>query len=133
MKSRGTGDLTGLRALVSQNLMFWQLPLGEPALLRAHEPGILYFTYVYVFPCKKYFFIKKSDSIATFIPGDFTDVDREAVEVPVMFENNVEVSTKYYLEKNTHFSLTKNKQKIKFKILQGPFHDGLLRRPRPGD
>ena len=58
--------------MVSENLMQWQLPLVEPVLLRAHD----------------------ADSFATFIPGDFTDVDKEAIEVPVMFQSDVSMSAK---------------------------------------
>ncbi len=72
LKTKGTGTLTGLTAVVSENLMNWQLSLVEPVLLRVHD----------------------SNSFATFIPGDFTDVDKEAVNVPVMYLNEVAVSTK---------------------------------------
>ena len=43
-------------------------------------------------------------------------MDREAVEVPVMFENNVEVSTKYYLEKTHTFPSQKINKNLSSKF-----------------
>ncbi len=72
MNTLGTGSTRGLKVAASNNLMAWQRSLYEPVILAVHE----------------------SNSFSSFIPGDFTDVQKEAIAAPVGVESAVVVSVK---------------------------------------
>ncbi len=103
LETKGTGGYTGLTVVLSSNLMYWQLELVEPLLVRTHD----------------------SQSFGTFIASDFTDVDKEAIQLPVMYQSDVALSVKVVetddgfknLDKDTRRCFLKGTDEHKFDLL----------------